>query len=51
MPSAMDAISTKSEVFTPSAEVIAQANVPDYLELRKQAIADPFPSGTHAPRN
>jgi acetyl-CoA synthetase len=43
MPSAMDAISTKSEMYTPSAEVIAQANVPDYLELRKQAIADPIP--------
>jgi len=37
----MDAISTKSEMYYPSAEVIAQANVPDYLELRPQAIADP----------
>jgi acetyl-CoA synthetase len=43
MPSAMDAISTKSEMYYPSAEVIAQANVPDYLELRQQAIADPLP--------
>ena len=43
MPSAMDAISTKSEMYHPSAEVIAQANVPDYLELREQAIADPVP--------
>ena len=43
MPSAMDAISTKTEIFTPSAEVIAQAIVPDYLELRKQAVADPIP--------
>ena len=43
MPSAMDAISTKSEMYQPSAEVIAQANVPDYLELRQQAIADPIP--------
>jgi acetyl-CoA synthetase len=37
----MDAISTKSDLYSPSAEVIAQANVPDYLELRPQAIADP----------
>ena len=43
MPSAMDAISTKSEMYQPSAEVIAQANVPDYLDLRQQAIADPLP--------
>ena len=43
MPSAMDAISTKSEMYYPSAEVIAQANVPDYLDLRQQAIADPLP--------
>ena len=43
MPSAMDAISTKTEMFHPAAEVIAQANVPDYLELRGQAIADPVP--------
>ena len=43
MPSAMDAISTKSEMYQPSAEVIAQANVPNYLELRQQAIADPIP--------
>jgi acetyl-CoA synthetase len=43
MPSAMDAISTKTEIYSPSAAVVAQANVPDYLELRKQAIADPVP--------
>ncbi len=42
MPSTMDAISTKSEIYQPSAEVIAQANVPDYLDLRQQAIADPI---------
>ncbi len=41
MPSAMDAISTKSEIYQPSDAVIAQANVPDYLDLRQQAIADP----------
>ena len=41
MPNAMDAISTKSDLYTPSPDVIAQANVPDYLELRPQAIADP----------
>jgi acetyl-CoA synthetase len=43
MPSAMDAISTKTEMYYPSAEVIDQATVPDYLELRKQAVADPIP--------
>ena len=41
MSTVMDAISTKSDLYAPSAEVIAQANVPDYLELRPQAIADP----------
>ncbi len=41
MSDAMDAISTKSEVFSPSQEVIENANVPDYLELRKRAIEDP----------
>jgi acetyl-CoA synthetase len=43
MPSAMDAISTKTEIYSPSAAVVAQANVPDYLALRQQAIADPVP--------
>ncbi len=41
MPSAMDAISTKTELISPAPEVIAQANVPDYLDIRTQAIADP----------
>jgi hypothetical protein len=41
MTNAMEAISASKEIYHPSAEVIAQANVPDYLELRPQAIADP----------
>jgi acetyl-CoA synthetase len=41
MTNAMDAISTKTDIYSPSPEVIAQANVPDYLELRTRAIEDP----------
>ena len=41
----------KSELYTPSEEVIANANVPDYLALRKQVWTIPSPFGTRAPRN
>jgi len=41
MTNTMDANMTKSEIYQPSPDVIAQANVPNYLELRQQAIADP----------
>jgi len=35
------AAATKSELYQPSAAVVANANVPDYLSIREQAIADP----------
>ena len=35
------AAATKSELYQPSAAVVANANVPDYLAIRAQAIADP----------
>ena len=35
------AAATKSELYQPSAAVVANANVPDYLAIREQAIADP----------
>ena len=41
MPDAMEAISASKEIYYPSAEVIANSNVPDYLEVRKKAIEDP----------
>ncbi|MCB0137409.1 MAG: AMP-binding protein, partial [Caldilineaceae bacterium] len=41
MPNAMEAISASKEIYYPSAEVIANSNVPDYLEVRKKAIEDP----------
>jgi acetyl-CoA synthetase len=35
------AAATKSELYQPPAAVVANANVPDYLAIREQAIADP----------
>ena len=43
MTNAMEAISASKELYPPSAEVVAAANVPDYLALRPEAIADPVP--------
>ncbi|MDQ3250501.1 MAG: AMP-binding protein, partial [Chloroflexota bacterium] len=39
--SADTAAATKSELYHPSSATIAHANVPDYLNLRQQALADP----------
>jgi len=36
------AAASKSELYEPSAEVIANANVPNYMELREEALADPL---------
>ena len=41
MTNAMEAISASKEIYHPSAEVVAAANVSGYLELRPQAIEDP----------
>jgi hypothetical protein len=37
----MEAISASKEIYHPSAEIVAAANVPDYLELRPRAVEDP----------
>jgi acetyl-CoA synthetase len=41
MIEAVEAISTSKEIYYPSEEVIANANVPNYLEIRQQACEDP----------
>ena len=40
MSNDFDAVSSKSEVYEPSAEVIQNANVPNYMELREKALED-----------
>ena len=44
MTDAMEAISASKEIYYPSAEVIANSNVPDYLELRKNCLLYTSPS-------
>ncbi|MFZ4850035.1 MAG: AMP-binding protein, partial [Caldilinea sp.] len=41
MTAAMEAISASKELYSPSAETVAHAKVPDYLALRQRAIEDP----------
>ncbi|MBP6440293.1 MAG: AMP-binding protein, partial [Caldilineaceae bacterium] len=41
MSDTMDAISAKAELYYPAPEVVAAANVPDYLYARLNAIDDP----------
>ncbi len=41
MSDGFDTTASKSEVYEPLPEVVANVNVPNYLELRKQALADP----------
>jgi acetyl-CoA synthetase len=41
MSSGVDTAADKSEVYYPSDEVVANANVPDYLQLRQDVMADP----------
>jgi len=36
------AAASKSEIYNPSDEVIANANVPNYMEVREEALADPL---------
>ena len=42
MSEGFDTTAAKSEVYPPSPEVLANVGVPDYLELRKEALADPL---------
>jgi len=41
MTDGIDVAANRSEVYQPSAETIANANVPDYLAVRQAALADP----------
>jgi acetyl-CoA synthetase len=41
MSEGIDVAAAKSEVYEPSPAVVANANVPDYLTLRKEAAKDP----------
>ncbi|CAN5869477.1 acetate--CoA ligase [soil metagenome] len=36
-----DNVAAKSELYSPSSEIVANANVPDYLDVRQKALADP----------
>ncbi|MBK8795842.1 MAG: hypothetical protein IPM07_05265 [Anaerolineales bacterium] len=50
MSNAMETISASKEIYQPSAEVVANATFPDYLEMRQQAVEDPFLSGMSRPK-
>ena len=41
MSNGVDIAAGKSEIYRPSDEVVANANVPDYLQLRQDVMADP----------
>ncbi len=41
MTEGIDVAASRSEVYAPSAEVVANANFPDYLAVRAAALADP----------
>ncbi|MEZ4616702.1 MAG: acetyl-coenzyme A synthetase N-terminal domain-containing protein [Caldilineaceae bacterium] len=41
MTEGIDIAAASSEIYEPSAEVVANANVPNYLDVRKQAYDDP----------
>jgi hypothetical protein len=41
MSNGVDTAADKSEIYRPSDEVVANANVPDYLKLRQDVMADP----------
>jgi acetyl-CoA synthetase len=41
MPNGTESAAARSELYTPSEEVIANANVPNYLELRQEVMKDP----------
>ena len=42
MSEGFDTTAAKSEVYPPSPEVLASVGEPNYLELRKEALADPL---------
>ncbi|MEZ4727740.1 MAG: acetate--CoA ligase [Caldilineaceae bacterium] len=41
MTEGIDVAASRSEVYAPSAQTVANANVPDYLAVRQAALADP----------
>ena len=41
MTDGIDVAANRSEVYEPSAEVVANTNIPDYLTVREAALADP----------
>ncbi len=41
MSEGIDVAATSSELYEPSAEVVADANIPNYLDVRKEAYDDP----------
>ncbi len=51
MTDAMEAISASKEIYYPSAEVIANANVPTISNCARKLSRIPSPSGMRAPRN
>ncbi len=40
--SAFDSTASKSEVYQPSPETLANVQLPNYLEIREQALQDPL---------
>src|SRR3954452_2140554 len=41
-PTTFDSTASKSEVYQPSPEVLASVQLPNYLEIREQALKDPL---------
>ncbi len=41
MPDGFDTTAARSEVYAPLPETLAHVNLPDYLDVREQAAADP----------
>jgi acetyl-CoA synthetase len=41
MTEGIDVAASRSELYAPSASIVANANVPDYLAVRQAALADP----------
>jgi acetyl-CoA synthetase len=42
MSNVFDALAGKNEIYPPSTEVVSKANVPNYLEVRSQALQNPL---------
>ena len=41
MTDGIDVAATRSELYTPTPAVVANANIPDYMAIREAAYADP----------